>query len=102
MQRPTVDFPEPLSPTSPSVSPCGIENETPFTACTSCRECRAGNAFLRSWTSMSDGTDFRCQMASGGVAVTDQLRRWLFRPTDRPGPRTALLKTAPGEELQEI
>src|SRR5688500_7269071 len=31
-QRPTVDFPQPDSPTSPSVSPAKISNETPSTA----------------------------------------------------------------------
>ena len=30
--RPTVDLPQPLSPTSPSVSPRPIENDTPSTA----------------------------------------------------------------------
>ena len=31
---PTVDFPQPDSPTSPRVSPSRIENETPSTAYT--------------------------------------------------------------------
>src|SRR5688572_31735110 len=31
-QRPTVDFPQPDSPTSPSVSPAKISKETPSTA----------------------------------------------------------------------
>src|SRR3990172_6573367 len=101
MQRPTVDFPEPLSPTSPSVSPCWIENETPFTACTSSRECRAGNALVRPWTSMSGGIDLRCQMALGGVAVAHRLVRRLLGPADQFSPRTALLKAAPAEMLQE-
>ena len=33
-QRPTVDFPEPDSPTSPSVWPGADPNDTPDTACT--------------------------------------------------------------------
>jgi hypothetical protein len=33
--RPTVDFPQPDSPTSPSVSPCRMSSETPSTAFTS-------------------------------------------------------------------
>src|SRR5687767_10049155 len=33
--RPTVVFPLPDSPTSPSVSPCCRVNDTPLTACTS-------------------------------------------------------------------
>ena len=33
-QRPTVDLPEPDSPTSPSVRPARRVNDTPETACT--------------------------------------------------------------------
>ncbi len=32
--RPKVDFPDPLSPTSPTVSPRAIDSDTPVTACT--------------------------------------------------------------------
>ena len=56
MQRPVVDFPQPDSPTSPSVSPRCTEKLTPETAWTSptlCRNspARIGKFFTRSFTS---------------------------------------------------
>src|SRR5690606_33040802 len=36
IQRPNVDFPHPLSPTSPKISPSLISNETPSTALSVC------------------------------------------------------------------
>ena len=40
MQRPTVDLPDPDSPTSPSVPPARSVNDTSETACTSATVCR--------------------------------------------------------------
>src|SRR5688572_25742431 len=56
MQRPVVVLPHPLSPTSPSTSPCVTANDTPSTARTwpTVRENRPfliGKCFLRSVTS---------------------------------------------------
>ncbi len=45
MQRPVVVFPQPLSPTSPSTSPCCTENDTPSTART-CPTVRENSPFL--------------------------------------------------------
>src|SRR5258708_7153378 len=58
MHLPTVDLPHPDSPTSPKVSPCLIEKETPSTAKTWPETrlktpLRMGKCFLRSVTSSS-------------------------------------------------
>jgi hypothetical protein len=60
MVRPTVDFPQPDSPTSPTVSPFAIEKLTPSTANTvpdaRCRTpVRIGKCFLRSRMSSTAG-----------------------------------------------
>ena len=59
-QRPVVDFPQPDSPTRPSVSPRSTEKEIPDTACTSPttrrkNPARIGNVFTRSTTSSTGG-----------------------------------------------
>src|SRR5215203_4312281 len=46
-QRPTVDLPQPDSPTKPSVSPARISNDTPSTARTTSSEPSTGKCFTR-------------------------------------------------------
>src|SRR5690349_477656 len=46
-QRPTVDLPQPDSPTSPSVSPAKMSNETPSTARTTSSEPSTGKCFIK-------------------------------------------------------
>src|SRR5215204_2731653 len=46
-QRPTVDLPQPDSPTRPKVSPAKISNETPSTARTTSSEPSTGKCFTR-------------------------------------------------------
>jgi hypothetical protein len=40
MHRPTVDFPDPDSPTKLNVSPASMSNDTPETACTGAKDFR--------------------------------------------------------------
>src|SRR6185437_2852500 len=81
MVRPTVDLPQPDSPTRPSVSPALIEKLTPSTANTvPAARCssplRIGKCFLRSLTSMT---------GASSMAVTEQfLRAPACRPMARP------------------
>ena len=49
--RTVADLPQPVSPTTPTVSPVPTENETPLTACTVRRRLR--NCTCRSRTSSS-------------------------------------------------
>src|ERR1035437_5288754 len=75
--RPTVDLPQPDSPTRPSVSPCAIEKLMPSTANTvppaRCnRPLRIGKCFLRSRTSSTAGREPMAAPASA-IAVTEQL-----------------------------
>src|SRR5579864_2597263 len=76
--RPTVVFPQPDSPTSPSVSPRPSVNDTPSTAPTAptCRRStppKTGKRTWRSWTSRMES------MWSAGIQVTahDMFRRHL-------------------------
>src|ERR1041385_3875848 len=46
-QRPTVDLPQPDSPTSPNVSPAKMSNDTPSTARTTSSEPSTGKCFTR-------------------------------------------------------
>src|SRR6185503_18402421 len=46
-QRPTVDLPQPDSPTRPSVSPAKISNDTPSTARTTSTDPSTGKCFTR-------------------------------------------------------
>ncbi len=85
--RPTVDLPQPDSPTRPSVSPARIEKLTPSTANTvPAARCnsplRTGKCFLRSRTSSTAGAD------ASAMAVTEQFGR---APARRPVARPFLL-----------
>ncbi len=100
MQRPVVDFPQPDSPTSPSVSPRSTEKLTPETAWTSPTLCwnrpaRIGNSLTRSVTSRtscgSTGTgaparvDGRHGVRSGAPSASSRSRRC----APRSGTRTS-------------
>src|SRR5438309_6843169 len=71
--RPSVDLPEPDSPTSPSVSPAWMSKLTPSTACTTWlpkRPAPTGKCLTTSWTrtstpSLLDGTVW------AGISVVD-------------------------------
>src|SRR5207253_8601250 len=76
MQRPVVDLPQPDSPTSPSVSPLRMLNDTSSTACTraTSREKsppRIGKYFLRFLTLSS---------ASGMAASVEEAGHLVARP----------------------
>src|SRR5665811_2255064 len=90
--RPTVDFPQPDSPTRPSVSPCAIEKLMPSTANTvppaRCnRPLLIGKCFLRSRTSSTAGREPLVAPASA-IAAPEQFGG---TPTRRPVPRPFLL-----------
>src|ERR1017187_1685602 len=90
--RPTVDLPQPDSPTRPRVSPCAIEKLMPSTANTvppaRCNKpFRTGKCFLRSRTSSTAGRLPLAACASA-IAVTEQLGG---TPARRPVPRPFLL-----------
>src|ERR1019366_10288120 len=92
MVRPTVDLPQPDSPTRPSVSPCAIEKLTPSTANTvppaRCnRPLRIGKCFLRSRTSSTTGRLPLAACASV-IAAPEKIGG---APARRPVPRPFLL-----------
>src|SRR5258705_2105209 len=66
-QRPTVDLPQPDSPTRPSVSPANMSNETPSTARTTSSVPSTGKCFTKPRTLTSVST-------SGATSRTSCLR----------------------------
>src|SRR5215213_5430841 len=70
-QRPTVDLPQPDSPTKPKVSPAKISNDTPSTARTTSSEPSTGKCFTRPRTLTSVS---RISAGGGGCG-------WLFVST---------------------
>src|SRR5215471_13241259 len=109
--RPTVDLPQPDSPTSPSVSPASIVKLTPSTAntvpparCSS--PLRMGKCFLRSRTSSTvSGMAVPVKLvrapAGGPMAPAFFLVRRILRATTILGVRAAWRKHAPRREIAE-
>src|ERR1700690_3692930 len=92
MVRPTVDLPQPDSPTRPSVSPGAIEKLMPSTANTvppaRCnRPLRTGKCFLRSRTSSTAGRE----PLAAAVSVMTATEQFGGTPARRPVPRPFLL-----------
>src|SRR6202142_307377 len=93
MVRPTVDLPQPDSPTRPSVSPGAIEKLMPSTANTvppaRCNKpLRTGKCFLRSRTSSTAGRAEPLLARASAIAVTEQLSG---TPARRPMARAFFL-----------
>src|SRR5579863_626676 len=114
IKRPSVDFPEPDSPTRPSVSPAGISRSTPPTALTVSRFPRrpslpAGNSLLTPThctrfsavddAAVSDGEGCAERLASdsdaGGIVVRGlALERWIDGGAVRDRDRASRMKAA--------
>src|SRR5215831_15189947 len=109
--RPTVDLPQPDSPTSPSVSPASIVKLTPSTAKTvppaRCNSLlRTGKCFLRSRISstvsgMAFPVKFARAPAGGPMAGAFFLVSGILRPATLLGVRAARRKHAAGREIAE-
>src|SRR6266581_3164648 len=101
--RPSVDFPQPDSPTRPSVSPASISRSTPSTAWTCARvRCitpdATGNQTFRSVTETSGSLTVHARVRGLAVAAsaTFQLRPRLRDPARR------LLRVADAQERRHV
>src|SRR6185369_11318752 len=110
-QRPTVDLPQPDSPTRPSVSPAKISNDTPSTARTTSVEPSTGKCLTRplTLTSVSLINPFVVGCDCGSKIVkhathfnvaVELIQRNLFRRATRHTMRTARREVTTGRQIR--
>src|SRR5438309_9695618 len=118
IRRAVVVFPDPLSPTSPSISPLRTQNDTLSTACTdpasflprslSKNDLSRGKCFFNATTS-SNASSFMCTRSTNllppktgyEVASLDFYESWFFSATDFHHMFTQWIESATRYGIQE-